>query len=110
MKASMYGLGVGAEVDVEGVLVHVEREDRDAARDRLRMVGGELVHQPASRGIQVSSTQPEPPASAMAMERNCARQRSTEPKSRVSASTSAAVGLPSLWEGSRSRARAAGWN
>ena len=29
------GRRVGAEVDVVGVLVHVEREDRHAARDRL---------------------------------------------------------------------------
>src|SRR6267143_7144517 len=38
---------VGAEVDVVSVLVHVEREDRDAAGHRLAMIGRVLVDEPA---------------------------------------------------------------
>src|SRR5215831_3494060 len=46
------GLHISAEVNVIGVLVHVESQDRDAARDRLTMVARILVYEPAiSRNI-----------------------------------------------------------
>jgi hypothetical protein len=41
------GLGVRAEVHVIGVLVHVEREDRHATGDRLRMLRCVLVDEPS---------------------------------------------------------------
>src|SRR5438046_961342 len=41
------GRRVRAEVDVIGVLVHVEREQGDAARDRLAVIGSVLIDEPA---------------------------------------------------------------
>ena len=47
-----------------------------------------------SRGERESSTQPEPPRSALPMATNSARHLATEPKSRAIASASAPVGSP----------------
>ena len=41
------GSGIGAEVEVIGVLVHVEGEDRSRACQHMGVVGGPLVDQPA---------------------------------------------------------------
>ena len=47
-----------------------------------------------SRGERVSTTQPEPPPSALPMATNSARQLASEPKSRAIASASAPSGSP----------------
>src|SRR5262249_61205282 len=50
------GLHISAEVNVIGVLVHIESQDRDAARDRLTMVARILVYEPAiSRNVDEQS-------------------------------------------------------
>jgi hypothetical protein len=41
------GGGLGPEVEGVGMLVHVERQDRIAARQRVAMIGRPLVRQPA---------------------------------------------------------------
>src|SRR5262249_44188731 len=80
------GGGVGAEIEMVGVLVHIEGENGNSAGDPRAGVGDALVDEPLIARQQVSSTQPEPAASALAKAMNSRRQRSTEPKSRVSAS------------------------
>ena len=57
------------------------------------VVGRPDVVRVPSRGEQVSSTQPEPPPSALPMATNSARHLATEPKSRAIASASAPVGI-----------------
>src|SRR5437899_6917270 len=48
-----------------------------------------------TRGTYTSNTHPEPPAKPVAIATNSLRQRSTDPKSRVSAWVIISVGLPS---------------
>src|SRR5262245_8951294 len=74
------------EVDVIGVLVHVERKNRHATCERMAVVRCPLIDELPIRGDQDSKTQPEPPASALPMATNSECQRSYEPKSRASAS------------------------
>src|SRR5215218_10501665 len=42
-KGVHIGRGLGPEVDMVGVLVHVEREDRHATGERVRMIRGPLI-------------------------------------------------------------------
>ena len=73
-------LGIRAEVDVVGMLVHIEREDRDAARHGLGMFRRELVDEPAI-ARQINQQDPaRAPRQRVAIATNSSRQRSTDPK------------------------------
>ena len=68
------GRSLRAKIEMIGMLVHVEREDRRTARQPVRMVCGPLVDQPPKRSDQARIAQPEPPPCALAIAVNSARQ------------------------------------
>jgi hypothetical protein len=49
-KSVDVGCGLGAEIDVIGVLVHIERQDRRAAGQRVAMICGPLIDELAIMG------------------------------------------------------------
>jgi hypothetical protein len=86
------GRGLGAEVDVVGVLVHVEGQIGCPPASVVVWSAAHWSTSLPSRGDQVSRTQPEPPPSALPIAVNSARQRSKLPKSWARASTSSEPG------------------
>jgi len=89
------GHHISAEVNVIGVLVHIESQDRDAARDRLTMVARMQVYELAiSRNVDEQY----PAGSARQTVRHgdeLIAPASTDPKSEVSARASISAGRPS---------------
>src|SRR5215831_5314358 len=83
---------LGAVIHLIGVLVHVEREDRLTGAKVVVWSAAQALSNRLLRGSQVSSTQPEPPPSALPIATNCARHHSKEPKSRARASASTGPG------------------
>jgi hypothetical protein len=73
------------------VLVHVERQDRNATGQGIGVIGRPLMTRLPSRGRKVSSTQPEPPPRALPIATNSERHRSTLPKLASSASAIAGI-------------------
>ena len=89
------GCRLGAEIEMIGMLVHVESENWPARR-RGSAHGRKPRYSPSGHGgpTRSSRTQPDPPANALPMAVNSACQRATEPKSRSSATAISPEGSP----------------
>src|SRR5216683_1600982 len=77
---------LGAIVHVIGMLVHVERDNRPSARNRIGMVSSPLIDETFVAGRIHQQHPAGTPPSALPHREKFGRQRSTLPKSRVIAS------------------------